>query len=178
MGRAFLLCGLLVWMASPLVAQTWTPEDSLRLHQLLNGEGEIRLNPEALKELQRVFPGGEGKMSDEKPWLEFDTTLPVVNRKLKRRLTLYPYTPTTHYNWDPVLQRKIDIDAPSWEQSLALSLRSQLVGAVKPSGHDFMAIFTREFWNRKIGRRRARTLEVLKAYGDSVTVHQKQGVNN
>ena len=178
MERAFLLCGLLVWLAFPLLAQDWTPEDSLRLRQLLNREGEIRLNQEALKELQKVFPGGEGKVSEEKPWLEFDTTLPVVNRKLKRKLTLYPYTPTTPYNWDPVLQRKIDIDTPNWEQSLALCLRSRLVGAVKPSGHDFMVIFTQEFWNRKIGRRRARTLEVLKAYGDSVTVHQKQDVNN
>ena len=178
MERAFLLCGLLVWLAFPLLAQDWTPEDSLRLRQLLNREGEIRLNQEALKELQKVFPGGEGKVSEEKPWLEFDTTLPVVNRKLKRKLTLYPYTPTTPYNWDPVLQRKIDIDAPNWEQSLALCLRSQLVGTVKPSGHDFMVIFTQEFWNRKIGRRRARTLEMLKTYGDSVTVHQKQDVNN
>ena len=37
-----------------------------------------------------------------------------------------------------------------------------------------MAIFTKEFWNPKIKRRRAATLEALKAYGDSITVHGKK----
>lgn len=38
------------------------------------------------------------------------------------------------------------------------------------SGLDLMTPFTREFWNFKGRKRRARTLEVLKAYGDSITV--------
>lgn len=42
------------------------------------------------------------------------------------------------------------------------------------SGLDLMAPFTREFWNFKGRKRRARTLEVLKAYGDSITVSGKQ----
>ena len=35
------------------------------------------------------------------------------------------------------------------------------------SGLDLITPFTREFWNFKGRKRRARTLEVLKAYGDS-----------
>lgn len=41
---------------------------------------------------------------------------------------------------------------------------------------DLMTPFTREFWNFKGRRRRARTLEVLKAYGDSTTVLIKHPV--
>jgi hypothetical protein len=37
-----------------------------------------------------------------------------------------------------------------------------------------MTPFTREFWNFKGRKRRARTLEVLKAYGDSITVLEQQ----
>ena len=41
---------------------------------------------------------------------------------------------------------------------------------------DFMAPFTKEFWNVKGRKRRARTLEVLRAYGDSITVRGKEPV--
>lgn len=37
-------------------------------------------------------------------------------------------------------------------------------------GLDLMAMFTKDFWNRKDERNRLRTLEVLKYYGDSTTV--------
>ena len=33
-----------------------------------------------------------------------------------------------------------------------------------------MTIFTKDFWDKKGRNRRSRTLEVLKAYGDSTTV--------
>lgn len=36
-------------------------------------------------------------------------------------------------------------------------------------GLDLMSVFTKDFWDRKGNARRARTLEVLKAYGDSTT---------
>lgn len=44
-------------------------------------------------------------------------------------------------------------------------------------GLDFMTPFTRDFWNFKGRKRRARTLEVLKAYGDSTTVQIKDPVH-
>jgi hypothetical protein len=43
-------------------------------------------------------------------------------------------------------------------------------GVSSPSGHDFMTAFSKEFWSPKMRKRRARTLEVLRAYGDSTTV--------
>lgn len=50
----------------------------------------------------------------------------------------------------------------------------QRIGGVGISGLDLMVPFTCEFWNFKGRKRRARTLEVLKAYGDSITVSGKQ----
>ncbi len=37
-------------------------------------------------------------------------------------------------------------------------------------GLDLMAVFTKDFWDKKGRERRARTLEVLRTYGDSTTV--------
>lgn len=37
-------------------------------------------------------------------------------------------------------------------------------------GLDLMAVFTKDFWNKKGQERRERTLEVLRTYGDSTTV--------
>lgn len=44
------------------------------------------------------------------------------------------------------------------------------INGVTIGGLDLMAVFTKEFWNKKGRERRERTLEVLKAYGDSTTV--------
>lgn len=41
---------------------------------------------------------------------------------------------------------------------------------------DFMRPFTKDFWNRKAARRRARTLEVLRTYGDSITACRKETI--
>ena len=41
---------------------------------------------------------------------------------------------------------------------------------------DFMRPFTKDFWNRKAARRRARTLEVLRTYGDSITARRKETI--
>lgn len=37
-------------------------------------------------------------------------------------------------------------------------------------GLDLMSVFTKDFWDKKGNARRARTLEVLKAYGDSTSI--------
>ena len=39
------IIGLLLVVVLPVCAQNWTPQDSLRLRRLLDGEGEIKLNP-------------------------------------------------------------------------------------------------------------------------------------
>lgn len=157
-----------------LYAQSKMPEDSLRLQRVLKGEGEIRLNPQALKELERNF--GTPQASEDKSWLKFDETLPkvpgVVKKKVK--LTLRPYTGYTPYNWDPIHERKIDIDKPTWQENILRGIERMAEGVPAPSGMDFMQIFTKEFWNRKIKKRRARTVEALESYGDSISVHYKE----
>lgn len=216
-----MLCGLLFAVAFPLYAQDWTVQDSLRLRQLLRGEGEVKLNQEALRELGANFGLESPKASTDKAWLEFDTTLPSIFKeqqlpKSEVILTLYPYTANTRFDWDPIARRKIKIDKNTWrndpfyeikrqtiptnwakrpldagpretlEQIEATGLRYRLterannmtVGswqpAAGPSSLDLMTPFTREFWDVKGRKRRARTLEVLRQYGDSTTVLIKE----
>ena len=210
------LFGLLCAVALPFYAQNWTPQDSLRLQQLLKGDGEVKLNPEVLKELGIEQPIGTQQMSMEKRWLDFDTTLPEIPNMPKKKvvLTLRPYTANTKYNWDPVYQKKIKIDKNTWrgdpfyelkirkiysdwakhpldkgirksvDEIEATGMRYRVterannmaVGSWQGAsgggigGLDMMAPFTKDFWNVKGRKRRARTLEVLKAYGDSTTV--------
>lgn len=210
MKRIICLCGLLWVAAFSLCAQNWTSQDSLRLQNLLLQKEELKLNNNALKELERNVFGSEPKIMDKKPWLEFDESLPYTPEKKEQkkvRLTLHPYTPTTKYNWDPVYQCKIDIDKPgmtvdfiysdwakspldpgpreSVEQIEATGLRYRFTervnnvtvgswqGATGSGGLDLMRVFTKDFWNRKAVKRRARTREVLRNYGDSITVHMK-----
>lgn len=219
MKRFILFWGLLCAVAFPLYAQNWTPQDSLRLQQLLKGEGEVKLNPEVLKELEKSGPLGTPKAVINKSWMYFDNTMPIMPKAPEKKivLTLHPYTANTKYNWDPVYQKKIKIDKDTWrgdefyalkmlkiptnwakhpfdpgpretvEQIEATGLRYKVTERVNNmavggwqgasgggiSGLDLLGPFTREFWNFKGRKRRARTLEVLKAYGDSITVNHK-----
>ena len=115
MKRFWYLYGLLWLAALPLCAQDWTKADSLRLQQLLQSDGEIILNLDILKEVDET-PWGSPKTVESKPWLEVDETLPAVQgiRPRKVKLTLFPYTANTPYNWDPVRQRKIKVDKNTW----------------------------------------------------------------
>lgn len=214
MKRILCLLGLLFTVAFSLYAQNWTSQDSLRLQKLLQQEGELKLNTNMLRELERNVFNSEPKMMDKKTWMEFDESLPYMPEKTEKkvRLTLHPYTPTTKYNWDPVYQRKIDIDKPkmtvdfiysNWakspldagpresiEQIEATGLRYRFTERVSNvtvgswegagvggiSGLDLMYVFTKDFWNRKAAKRRARTREVLRTYGDSITVHLKSSI--
>ena len=222
MRRYYTIIGLLLVVVLPVCAQNWTPQDSLRLRRLLDGEGEIKLNPEVLKEMGVQEPLGKQQMSLEKQWLDFNTTLPEIPNTPKKKviLTLRPYTANTKYNWDPVYQKKIKIDKNTWrgdpfyelkmlriysdwaKTPLEKGIRKSIVeieatglryrvterannmavgswqGASGGSGFtgDFMTPFTKEFWNVKGRKRRARTLEVLRAYGDSTTVLIKEPV--
>lgn len=140
---------------------------------MLQGEGEVKVNPNALKELQMNLLGAP-KASTERPWMEFDTSLPKVSEKKPGRLTLCPYTARTKYNWDPVYQKKIKVEKDTWRGDPLYALKQAPVFEGSSTGHDLMLVFTREFWDFKGKKRRARTLEELKAYGDSVTVQEKR----
>ena len=202
-----LFLGLLFVVAFPLYAQEWTPQDSLHLRRFLSGEGEVRLNPDVLKEIGIDSPLGSPKEDMNKSWLEFDSSLPVMPQMPEKKvvLTLRPYTANTKYNWDPVYQKKITVNKNTWrsspfyeltklkiytnwakrpldagpresvEQIEATGLRymvteranNMAVGSWRGVGGggisgDFMAPFTKDFWNIKGRKRRARTLEVLK----------------
>lgn len=216
-----LFLGLLFVVAFPLYAQEWTPQDSLHLRRFLSGEGEVRLNPDVLKEIGIDSPLGSPKEDMNKSWLEFDSSLPVMPQMPEKKvvLTLRPYTANTKYNWDPVYQKKITVNKNTWrsspfyeltklkiytnwakrpldagpresvEQIEVTGLRYMVterannmavggwrgVGGGGISG-DFMAPFTKDFWNIKGRKRRARTLEVLKTYGDSISVRRNDAI--
>ena len=126
--RICCLCGLLCLAAFPLCAQDWTKADSLRLQQLLQSEGEIILNLDILKEVDES-PLGSPRAVESKPWLEVDETLPAVQgvRPRKVKLTLFPYTANTPYNWDPVKQCKIKIDENTWRNDPFYELKTKTV---------------------------------------------------
>ena len=216
-----LFLGLLFVVAFPLYAQEWTPQDSLHLRRFLSGEGEVRLNPDVLKEIGIDSPLGSPKEDMNKSWLEFDSSLPVMPQMPEKKvvLTLRPYTANTKYNWDPVYQKKITVNKNTWrsspfyeltklkiytnwakrpldagpresvEQIEATGLRymvteranNMAVGSWRGIGGggisgDFMAPFTKDFWNIKGRKHRARTLEVLKTYGDSISVRRNDAI--
>ncbi|MDY3788913.1 DUF4858 domain-containing protein [Bacteroides fluxus] len=222
MRKSILIIGLLYAVAFPLCAQNWTPQDSLKLQQLLKGNGEVKVNPDALKELERNILGAP-EVSVNKSWMDFDPTLPTSLQKEPKqeiKLTLRPYTANTKYNWDPVYQKKINVGKNTWRGDPYYELKTlfiytnwaktpldigprESVEQIEATGQryrvterannmavgswqgvggggigslDLMTPFTREFWNFKGRRRRARTLEVLKAYGDSTTVLIKHPV--
>lgn len=221
MKYSILFLGLLCAVTFPLYAQEWTPQDSLRLHRLLDGGGEMKLNPDVLKEMGVDAPLGSPKTDVSKTWMDFDASLPAMPRMPEKKvvLTLRPYTANTKYNWDPVYQKKITVNKNTWrgnpfyelirlkiytdwakrpldagpresiEQIEATGLRymvteranNMAVGSWRSVGGggiagNFMRPFTKDFWNRKAARRRTRTLEVLRTYGDSITARRKETI--
>ena len=66
-------------------------------------------------------PPVELRIQDDKPWLEFDDSMPSVFGRDEKapaakgtRYTLHPYNTTTPYDWDPIYQRKIAINSDTW----------------------------------------------------------------
>lgn len=171
-----LFLGCFLWVLYfPLCAQDRTQQDSLQLQEVLHGDGELKLNPEALRELWE----SPQMMSTDKPWMDFDCTLPKLSEekpKQKMVLTLRPYKPTTRYNWDPILQKEIKVDEDTWKGPFQKfkSVEQQFARVGVGGGMDLMKPFTREFWDFKGRKRRIRTLEALRAYGDSVTIREKK----
>jgi len=120
-------------------AQEWTQADSLRLDQLLKTDGEIKLNPRTLEELRvNGFVGSQSVIS-EKPWLEFDTTMPKL--KLPKQAEV-----------------KMQIDLPQFAPSAnGLTFTGDFA-------YHLTKYFTREFWDFRHKHNVKKTLEVLKNY--------------
>lgn len=109
--RAGILFFLLLTGMSSLYAQ-WSEQDSLNLQRILSGEGEIQLNPEAIRDIRLESPSinlpdlFEPLMQQDESILRFNEELPTfftdsVSQK-KMYMTLKPYTAFTKYNEDPV----------------------------------------------------------------------------
>ncbi|NDV66622.1 DUF4858 domain-containing protein [Bacteroides sp. 224] len=196
----FFFTGTLVLVTHAQQPQ-WTPADSLKLQQLLHGDGEIKINKHAVKMIDFGSFVGKPEIVDDKPGLNWDGQLPDAKpEKQKLILTLKPYTATTPFNYDPIRKVKFKVRANTWratttypddvrvfKQKETIGARQNLmaVGSKEVYTHlsgcgvgglDFNAVFTRKFWDKSIEKRRARTLEVLSLYGDSTTVHINQPI--
>ena len=109
MKYSILFLGLLCAVTFPLYAQEWTPQDSLRLHRLLDGGGEMKLNPDVLKEMGVDAPLGSPKADVSKTWMDFDASLPAMPRMPEKKvvLTLRPYTANTNTIGIPSIRRRL-----------------------------------------------------------------------
>ena len=226
-----LVTALLLSLVTLGVNAQWTAKDSLNLKRILDGDGELHLNMEAVKKINFGKVTGTPGLSTEKNWMLPDESLPsVLPQKKKIVLTLRPYTAQTRFDWDPIYQKKIKVDENTWrgdplyamkmqfkytnwakdpmsggggyrrslEEIEASGIRHVLMGErangmmvnktqMLPetgialakgvmmsggtiSGLNLMLVFEKKFWSVKANERRARTLEVLKSYGDSTTI--------
>ena len=137
---------------SILTAQAqWNKQDSIRLQELLNGDGELKINTEAVKSIHFDFKSdkdnikGTPFMSEDKPWMKFLKDLPknfgdTTKWVRPNFVRLTPYTPYTTWHEDPVndpifLKRK-DSLTMSWKLNIKLipGLRNGYV--ILPAGMD------------------------------------------
>lgn len=219
-------------LISLLAHGQWSKKDSLDLLRVLNTDGEIKLNPNVRIDFGSF--AGEQIMVDEKPALQFDTTLPkVFPEKKDIKLSLSPYSVKTKFNYDPIYQKKIKVNRDTWKYGdqdrrsegwksgsfhmnidliysnwaktpldagvrksideieatgirynpLANRVNNVAVGGWQPAGGsgistNLAAPFTKDFWDRKGRKRRARTLQLLKNYGDSITTQIKEEIQD
>lgn len=194
-----LVTGLLLSSATLTVSAQWTTKDSLNLVRVLTGGEELKLNQEAVRQIEFSKMTGTPSMSQEKSWLLPDASLPsaLPHNKAKVVLTLFPYKATTRYDWDPILQKKIKVGKDTWRGDIFYQMKNQteytnqekIAGGTQggpPStsagvgvtigGLNLMRVFEKSFWDTEGNERRSRTLEVLKAYGDSTTVGVRHAV--
>ena len=113
---------------SILTAQAqWNKQDSIRLQELLNGDGELKINTEAVKSIHFDF------QSDK----NFGDTTKWVRPNFVR---LTPYTPYTTWHEDPVndpifLKRKDSLTI-SWKLNIKLIPGLQNGYVILPAGMD------------------------------------------
>lgn len=144
---------ILLCTISVLTAQAqWSKQDSIRLQELLNGDGELKINTEAVKSIHFDFKSDKDKikgsplMSEDKPWMKFLKDLPKnfgdttkwVRPKFVR---LAPYTPYTTWHEDPVndpifLSNRKDTLKMSWKLNIKLIPGLQNGYVVVPAGMD------------------------------------------
>lgn len=102
----------------------WTRQDSIRLQELLKGDGELKINTEAVQSIHFDFTPekeslkGTPLLSEDKPWMKFVKDLPKnfgdTTRWVRPKyIRLTPYTPYTRWNEDPILQMMSEAEEDS-----------------------------------------------------------------
>lgn len=106
----FFLCTVTAY-----VHAQWSQKDSLNLRRILEGDGEIQINPNAVKQIDFGSFVGKPLMSTDKPGLQYDTRLPnVFPEKAKIIISLQIYNINTKFNYDPVYRKDIKVEAETW----------------------------------------------------------------
>lgn len=162
----------------------WTEQDSLKLKGLLEKEGEIELNPDALRSIAPPHL--------YRQHFDFDETLPAspfpqwkgdtITRRF--RMSLQPYRGFYMYNKDPLTGTKFSFPGSMDEHKYG-ALRRYIVSeqsGIKNSyarpiflgqgmkdslDYAFERLFNRRFWNFRQRRTAQKTLTALSAYGNS-----------
>lgn len=114
-------------------AQEWTPQDSLKLDRILHDEEELHLNRNAIEQID-LGSGiiGGPMISTQKQWLLPDETLPTalpneLSLDKRQYLTLRPYTGSTPYDWDPIRQKKINVNKDTWRNDPFYHFKTQFI---------------------------------------------------
>jgi hypothetical protein len=158
----------------------------LRLKKLLNKDGELKLNSEAVKQINFnsvTIPKLPLRMSDEQPWLRPDESLPGIpppsgqhhsstttttDTVAPRRSLYIALPPDSLKKLKKGMSMSFKLPPPD---GISLGNGKRMVGVSEPgaggfsiSGLDFTKPFSKDFWQFKRKRNRTRTREVLKNY--------------
>ncbi|WP_221659581.1 DUF4858 domain-containing protein [Bacteroides salyersiae] len=179
MSKRFIILLLVLSVAGELYAQ-WTKKDSLNLQRIINGNGELKLNPEAVKRIDFGSASDSMQESKSKGWLQPDETLPKVKyTEIKEeegdslcetvmdrrgaRLSLQPLGSGSLIDSIPSGYKKgMALKLPPLE-GISLGNGFRLNGGTI-SGFDLMYVFRKSFWCRKKKKRREHTLVILQSY--------------
>lgn len=179
MWQRLFVSAVFILLAGVCYAQ-WTKEDSLRLKKSLKSGEELKLNKEAIRQIDFNAGAANPRTSEEKRWMRFDESLPrvispssvvesdslydkrrITDRKLPLQM-LEVYKPVYAHLPLDTLKVTMGIKLPPPEGiSLGNGVR---VNGGTFSGLDLLQIFTKDFWQFRKKRMRAHTIGVLKEY--------------
>ena len=154
--------------------------DSIRLKQLLEGNKEIKLNQEAVKSIQFNFAPDinemhKPKMSEEKPWMEFNKSLPknfndTVQWRKPKFIRLLPYTIFTRLGEDPVNDIIIKTRKDTLRMKLKLDYLKEYIPQHQPVvSFDAEKLLYENFTKRgRAIRRNRKRAKAWKIYNDYV----------
>ena len=154
--------------------------DSIHLKQLLEGDEEIKLNQEAVKNIQFNFAPDindmrKPKMSKEKPWMEFNKSLPknfndTVQWRKPKFIRLLPYTIFTRLGEDPVNDIIIKTRKDTLRMKLKLDYLKEYIPQHQPVvSFDAEKLLYENFTKRgRAIRRNRKRAKAWKIYNDYV----------